>query len=206
MRNYANIDRYLNILARDIYRQPQDPGHTGLARKVIDTWMSRMTTCKSVLDVGCGEGFCQPMFERWGIQYEGVCLAEDFIAAQEQGRNVKKMDFSFLEYGDGQFDLVFARHSLEHSPMAILTLFEWERVARNWLGIVLPHPEWYGYFGKNHYSVMNHDQILNALDRAGLKVLWDDIDYLPHADRIADHNPEGLTPHEMWLMCEKKKI
>lgn len=206
MRNWTRHDQYLNILARDIYLQPEDPGHTALARKVIDTWMSRMTTCKSVLDVGCGEGFCQPMFERWGIQYEGVCLGEDFIVAQERGRNVKKMDFSFLEYEDESFDLIFARHSLEHSPMPLLTLFEWERVARYWLGIVLPHPDWYGFKEKNHYSVMYHDQVFNLLDRAGWKVLWDDVDYLPVKDKITDNNPEGLTPHELWLMCEKKKI
>jgi SAM-dependent methyltransferase len=206
MRNWNNHDSYLNELLKDIYPQPEDKGHTALAQKVIDTWMSIMTTCKSVLDLGCGTGFCQPMFERWNVEYEGICLGEDFIHAQDNGRNVRKMDFSFLDYDDGSFDLLFARHSLEHSPMPLLTLMEWARVSRSWLGIVLPHPDWYGYRGMNHYSVMNHEQILNLLDNAGWKVLWDDVDKLPVKDEQDEGLPPRLVPHEFWIMAEKKTI
>ena len=52
MRNWEHHDRYINKLYGDIYPQPEDEGHTTLAKKVIDTWMSRMTTCHSVLDNG----------------------------------------------------------------------------------------------------------------------------------------------------------
>ncbi len=202
MRNYNHIDGYLNKLVGEIYAQPEDDGHTRLAQKVIDQWMSRMTTCHSVLDVGSGQGFCQPMFERWGLKYEGVALGEDVIVAQEKGRNVKRMDFSFLEYPDNHVDLIFARHALEHSPMPLITLMEWARVAKNWLGIVLPAPEWYTYKGQNHYAVMNMEQIKNLLDVAGWRILWEDIKMLaPDKDK-----PEELLPHEYWLMSERKRI
>ena len=202
MRNYDHVDGYLNKLVGDIYAQPEDPGHTRLSQKVIDHWMSRMTTCHSVIDVGCGQGFCQPMFERWGLKYEGVALGEDVIAAQEKGHNVKRMDFSFLEYPDNHVDLIFARHALEHSPMPLLTLMEWARVAKNWLGIVLPAPEWYTYKGQNHYSVMNMEQIKNLLDVAGWRILWEDIKMLaPDKEK-----PEEILPHEYWLMSERKRI
>lgn len=204
MRNWNRHDSYLNELLKSVYPQPEDPGHTSLSQKVINTWMSRMTTCKSVLDLGCGTGFCQPMFEKFNIAYEGVCLGEDYLVACEKGRNVKLMDFSFLEYEDKSFDLLFSRHSLEHSPMPLLTLMEWERVARYWLGIVLPHPDWYGYKGQNHYSVMNHDQIVNLLDNAGWKVLWDDVDKVSVV-RVEDEPPVPVN-HEFWLMCEKRNI
>lgn len=178
MRNWKNIDRYLNELASDIYPQPEDPGHTLRAAEVIDTWMSRMTSCKTVLDLGCGTGFCQPMFERWQIEYQGVCLGQDYITARDMGRNVWKMDFHFLEFADNSFDLLFARHSLEHSPMPLLALMEWARVSKSWLGLVLPAPEHYTYKGLNHYSVMNKDQIFNLLSRAGWKPIWDDTYYV----------------------------
>jgi SAM-dependent methyltransferase len=206
MRDYKHLDRYLTTLAADIYPQPEDEGHTALAYKVIDLWMSRMTSCTSVLDVGCGTGFCEDMFKVWNTEYQGVCLGEDYIVARDLGRKVKKMDFHYLDFPDNAFDLVFARHSLEHSPMPLLALMEWARVARSWLGIILPAPEWYGYKGRNHYSVMNHDQIENLIARAGWKVMWNDIDYRAKGDMKTEENPEGLIPHEYWLMCEKVTI
>ena len=201
MRDYKHLDRYINKLYSDIYEQPEDDGHRGLSAKVIDFWMSRMTTCHSVLDVGCGTGFCQPLFQKWNVQYEGVCLGQDYIKATELGRTVKKMDFNFLDYDDSSFDMVFSRHSLEHSPMPILTLMEWERVSRSWLGIVMPAPEWYTYKGQNHYSVANMEQIRQWLDVAGWKVLWENIDSLP----FVPHDKTTMQPHEFWFMCEKKK-
>ena len=200
MRDWTNIDSYINKLYRDIYPQPEDPGHTELAKKVIDFWMSRMTTCESVLDVGCGTGFCQVMFENWDVSYEGIALGEDVVRAKEAGRNVKKMDFSFLEYPDNYVDFIFSRHSLEHSPMPLLTLMEWHRVAKNWLGLVLPAPEWYSYKGKNHYHVMNWEQIENLLDISGWNILW------RHEDlRVYDNATKSSNIHEYWIMSEKKK-
>jgi SAM-dependent methyltransferase len=199
MRDYKHLDRYLTTLASDIYPQPEDSGHTALAHKVIDFWMSKMTSCTSVLDVGCGTGFCEDMFKVWNIPYEGVCLGQDYIVARDLGRTVKKMDFHFLDYPDNSFDLVFARHSLEHSPMPLLALMEFERVSKYWLGLVLPAPEWYGVKGINHYSVMHHEQIENLLARAGWKVLWNDIDFRSKEDK-------GEIPHEYWYMCEKTGI
>ena len=203
MRDYRFIDQYLTSLYSDIYTQPEDVGHTRLAQKVIDHWGSRLTTCHSVLDVGCGQGFAQPMWERWGMEYYGCAIGEDVIKAQELGRRVVVADFSFLTgWEDNKVDLIFARHALEHSPMPLLTLFEWARVARNWLGIVLPAPEWYGFTGQNHYSVMTHEQIENLLNRAGWNIMWSEVDSLPFDASKPD---ETLRPHEYWYFCEKKR-
>lgn len=200
MRNWSHIDHYLNKLYSDIYPQPEDPGHTEMSRAVIDRWMSSMTTCHSVLDVGCGTGFCQPLFEKWNVQYEGVCLGDDFVKGLELGRRVTKMDFSFLDYPDGSFDMIFSRHSLEHSPMPLLTLMEWHRVSRNWLGLVLPHPDWYTFAGRNHYSVMNIEQINNILDIAGWAPIWNRVD-----ERLFDERKGETRHHEFQIMCEKKR-
>lgn len=199
MRDFSHIDRYITQLYRDLYPQPPDEGHTALATKVINHWMSRMTTCHSVLDVGCGQGFCQYAFERHDVKYEGIALGEDVEIAQQLKHNVKKMDFSFLDYPDNSFDLIFARHALEHSPMPLITLMEWHRVSANWLGIILPAPEWYTFTGRNHYSVMTMEQIRNLLNVAGWNVIWEDIDMLPFG------NENEPKPHEYWLMSEKKR-
>lgn len=202
MRDWTRIDGYLTSLVADIYPQPENEGeHSALAKQTIDKWMSRLVGCNSVLDVGCGEGFAQPMFERWGVKYEGVCLGEDYLAAQEKGRSVKKMDFSFLEYEENSFDLIFSRHSLEHSPMPLLTLMEWARVSKQWLGLVMPHPSFYTYRGRNHYGVMEHDQILVLLDRAGWKVIWDELGYMG----IKQEGEIVQVVHEFQMFCERRR-
>lgn len=209
MRNYDRIDSYLNALIKDVYPQPTgNDDHPALAKQVIDLWMSRLSGCSSVLDVGCGEGFAQPMFEEWGVKYEGVCLGEDFLVARDKGRNVKNMDFSFLEYEENSFDLVFSRHSLEHSPMPVITLMEWARVSKQWLGIVLPSPEWYTYVGANHYSVLSREQIAPLLERAGWKILWDEVGYKSretYFDANGDLQQSPPEVHEFWVFAEKKR-
>ena len=200
MRDYRHIDGYITKLYGEIYPQPEDSGHTGLAREVIDGWMSKMNTCHSVLDVGCGTGFCQPMFEQWKLSYEGICLGEDYLDARNIGRNVKKMDFSFLEYPENSFDLIFSRHSLEHSPMPLLTLMEWARVSKNWLGLVLPAPEWYTYVGHNHYSVMNMEQIRHLLNVSGWNILWEEDGY-----DVWDRKTGERKVCEYRIMSEKKR-
>lgn len=170
MRNYIHIDKYLTNLVEDIYEQPEDAEHTALAKEIIDMCMP-MINCKSVLDIGAGRGMCESMFKEWSMDYEGVALGNDVLEAQKLCRNVKEMDFHFLEYLDNSFELVFARHVLEHSPMPLLALFEWHRVSSKHLLLVLPAPEHYGYVGRNHYSVLPRQQARWLLRRAGWRII-----------------------------------
>ena len=68
----------------------------------------------------------------------------------------------------------FPRHSLEHSPMPLLTLMEWHRVARQYLMLIVPNPDYYTYIGKNHYAVMDKQQLSWLLRRAGWRVVAKD--------------------------------
>lgn len=171
MRNYVNIDKYLTNLAGDIYPQPSGHDeHAVFSKEIIDICMTHIK-CDTVLDIGCGTAFCQPMFEKWKTKYEGVALGEDVVEAHRLGRNVKEMDLHFLEYPDDSFQLVFARHVLEHSPMPLLALMEWHRVSSLYLLLVLPAPEHYGYIGRNHYSVLEKQQAKWLLRRAGWYVI-----------------------------------
>lgn len=172
MRDYTKIEEYLNKLAETIYPQPQDALHTSWASESINVFASQFENIKTVLDVGCGEGFCQDFFERHGIAYTGVCLgADDFRSAVAFGKNVLLMDYSFLEFFDKSFDLIYSRHSLEHSPFPLLTLMEWKRVAK-YIALVLPSPVHWGYFGTNHFYVLNSEQWENLFDAAGMKMLY----------------------------------
>lgn len=190
MRRYDQFERYLNKLSNQIYEQPPDIGHTSWAIDVIDKWISQMPTCTSVLDVGCGSGFCKPLFEKYGKTWAGVTLGRDaIICEQNEISPVFNADFSFLDMIEKEsYDLVFSRHSLEHSPFPILTLMEWYRVSKQWLCVILPNPMFWTVRGQNHYSVVYPDQAKWNFEQSGWGIIWE------------DH-----TPEEMRYMLEKQR-
>jgi len=198
MRNYTNIDKYLDGLALDVYPQPPDPGHSQLALESIQ-WIDGLTNgLKSVLDLGCGEGFCQTYFEGVGLEYTGVCLQTDFHQARDKGRNVFDIDYSFLPFEDSSYDLLFSRHSLEHSPFPLLTLMEWHRVCNKHLALILPAPEYWGKVGRNHYFVLEKDQWKALFNTVGFEIVSE-------RDKSMLMIPEnGEQVIEYWFLLEKK--
>lgn len=173
-RNYEYFDAYLNSLFGDIYEQPPDVGHTRMSLEVIDNWIPKLVGCKTVVDMGCGQIAPQGAFEQYGVTYLGVAIGRDVVVAKSEGKAVINADMTFTDLETNSFDLVYSRHSLEHSPFPLLTLMEWRRVARNWLLLILPRPEFFGRVGKNHYSVFFRDQWIAMLERAGWQVIWED--------------------------------
>jgi len=179
MRDYTQVDRYLNELADDIYPQPPDEPNTGHDKAIThigDNWLSKISSSslKSVLDVGCGQGVALHMLSRYAKRVEGVTLGNDADIAGKLGYTVHRSDMSFLPYNDKEFNLIFSRHSIEHSPMPLLTLMEWYRVSSQWLMMIVPDVEHYAPYGLNHYSVLTIDQWKTLLDRAGWHVIWID--------------------------------
>lgn len=173
MRNYRNLESYLNLLNQDIYAQPPDPVHTAQAQDVIDNWCSKLLGCESVLDLGCGQGICSSMFARHGIKWTGVTLGPDFLVCKDLGLNVHREDYNFLPFADNSFDLVFARHSLEHSFSPLFSLFEWRRVCKQWICIITPNPYSFTVRGKNHLSVLYADQMRWLFEVSHLNVIWE---------------------------------
>lgn len=173
MRNYLHLERYLNELLDDIYPQPSDPGHQELMEEVIREWLPKLQGVQSILDIGCGQGQAIPILGRYAPT-TGVTLGSDVELCQIQNLEVIGVDFSFLPFDDDEFTLIFARHVLEHSPMPLLTLMEWHRVAGQWLILIVPSPAHYGPGGRNHYYVLPapHWQVL--LERSGWRIIWRD--------------------------------
>lgn len=173
MRDFRRFDEYLSRLARDVYPQPQDEKHTLWAEESIAEFMALAREVESVIDLGCGEGFCQPFFEKYGVRYLGVCLGKDYKVSLSENRNVQNLDFSFLPFTNNSYDMLYARHALEHSPMPLLTLMEWHRVSKRYLALVLPSPVFWGIGGRNHYSVLNDLQWKVLFDAAGFSVTYE---------------------------------
>lgn len=201
MRDWSEFDNIYSQLLEDVYPQPADEGHSKLAEDAIQ-WMTSKASFESVIDFGCGEGFCQSIFANHGISnYLGIALGEDVKVAQTLGRSVLGLDFNFIPNGL-IFDAGISRHSLEHSPFPILTLCHWRKSIREWLMVVLPSAEWYRYKGKNHLSVMSEEQAENVFDLAGWDVRFKHLEYrwgLPYMD-----SPWTETKHEYWYLLRKK--
>ena len=191
MRDFRNLNRYLDTLLLDDYGQEPDNGHRAMIKEVMDRWISNMDS-KTVLDIGCGAtAVAETFFKRRGMQYTGVSLGMDAEKAREMGKNVLMADMTFLDiFPDESFDLIWARHVVEHSPMPLLTLFEFNRVSKAHLCLIVPKPEFFGRYGKQHYSVLYDDQWEFLMERAGWGVIW------------RDHS----NPQEYRFMSEKKSI
>lgn len=175
MRDYSHLERYIDTLHADVYEQPPDPGHQAAIEEIAEKWLP-MVEAESILDVGCGQGQAFKVLQRYARQVIGVTLGADVKICQVKRLEVYPFDMTFLTFPDEKFDLIFSRHSLEHSPMPLLTLMEWHRVARQWLILVVPKMETFGPGGRNHYYVLLPEQWQVLLTRAGWEVVIEDHD------------------------------
>lgn len=200
-RDYRHFKEFLDNLTGDIYSQPPDDSHKGWAEEAL-RWMvkhlqgERLT---NVLDVGCGQGFCQKIFEEViGISWVGVTIGSDYKIAEQRELSVHDVDMSFLPWQDETFDLIFARHVLEHSPFPVITLMEWRRVCAEdgWLFMVCPAPDYWGYRGRNHYSMASLPQVYWWLERAGWRV--------SEADVVITRDDAFKTHFDIWKRAKEK--
>jgi SAM-dependent methyltransferase len=212
-RNWANIDAYYQKVMQDIYPQPPDEKHTQYAKEAIYDWFSRYNAC-NVLDVGCGEGFCEPFFSDLGAYYVGVSVGDDYVNGVNTGKNIYPFDFNFLPFKDNSFELVFSRHSLEHSPFPILTLMEWHRVSSKYLFLIIPKPKFWGWAGRNHYSVMSLLQARFILARSGWSILeenndneWEYRFFCIKLDYFTDDIPQEMVESiNNWIGKEEHEV
>lgn len=189
MRDYRHVERYLNILQGDVYPQPSDAGHDGLAREIVHKWVSQLSNIKNALAVGCGQGNEIKFLKEFIPDVVGVTLGEDYQVCMSKNLETYNADMGFLPFDYDQFDLVYARHVLEHSPMPLLALMEWQRVSKQWLLLVVPDPRHFQVGGRNHYYVLTAEQWRVLLERAGWHPIWTE-----------DNRGE---PFEHRFMCEK---
>ena len=123
------------------------------------------------------------------MTWTGVTIGEDYQASLRlHPRHVYDADMTFLPFPPDSFDMAFCRHSLEHSPMPLLTLMELHRVTRRWLGLVLPSDEYWVVRGRNHYSLLPLPLWLWLLERSG----WEVVDHT----QMTTHDD---AYHQVWL-------
>ena len=95
----------------------------------------------------------------------------------------KGCDFHWLDYEDGSFDLIWARHALEHSPMPYFALREWYRVSKQYLLVVVPEVSEYIANYPGHYSCLSEEMWEALFKKSGWEVEKFVKGFWKHGDR-----------------------
>ena len=172
----ARFLHFMDSLAGEAYAEAPSPGHDSVSRKSLEHLFAAypLPPGARVLDVGCGQGVALAPFRESGCHATGVTLNDTDVAlCRAQGFDVHKMDQSFLDFGESSFDVVWARHVVEHSIMPYYTLTEFRRVLRSGgvLYLEVPGANTLGHERNlNHYSVLGHEMWMALLERSGFQV------------------------------------
>ena len=170
---------YRELCMSHVYSEPDTQLHQNVMNHMIPKFVEEYNLNDStrILDVGCGQGYGMQKFAELGCtNISGVTLSkEDADAARERGFEVDEEDMSFQSAKDSTYDVLFARHSLEHSPYPLLTLLEFHRILKpgGIAYIEMPSPECTRALEEysNHYAIMGHRQWRALMLRAGFNTL-----------------------------------
>lgn len=140
-----------------------------------------------ILDIGCGQGPALRHFQKFSAQATGITLNQtDVDVCRAAGFDVYNMDQSFLDFEPQTFDVVWARHVIEHSIMPLFTLCEYHRVLKQGGMLYLEVPAADTDAGhasnRNHYSIFSRSSWFALLDKSGFKC----VDGREYAMRLAD--------------------
>jgi SAM-dependent methyltransferase len=174
---YAKLHAFIEKrITEDVYPEYPDAGHTRVTADALqhidEKWGLRG---KRVLDVGCGQGVALEKFVEYGAVATGLTFGEDFEVCKQKGFDVYAMDMSFLDFPPETFDLIWARHSLEHSLFPYFTLDGLCSVLKRggMLYVEVPAPDTSANHQRNpnHYSCLTRDSWAALFDRVGLTTL-----------------------------------
>jgi len=175
-RSMARFFEFLERIATETYPEALTEGHTEVTQKALDYLFSNFTLPQHarILDVGCGQGVALLPFQKRGYLPTGITInATDAAVCQGLGFDVRIMDQSFLAFDDGTFDLVWARHVIEHSFMPLYTITEFRRVLRSGglLYLEVPAPDTVKHErNPNHYSILGKEMWTALLERTGFAI------------------------------------
>ncbi len=180
MLNLVKLKFYYEHVLTQIYAEGHSPFHESITRDVVERFIDPLILQRdaAILDLGCGPGyFLDAMRDRGYTNVRGITLSdEDISTCRQRGHQVQRADMNFLDDRDESLDMLFCRHSLEHSPFPFLTLLEYNRVLKpqGVLYVEVPKPDMVKpqENNRNHYSILGKSMWLALLSRSGFDVQW----------------------------------
>ena len=185
MNTQLKLKFYYEHVLGQVYSEGESPYHKTITEDVVARFIDPLNIPKTaaILDLGCGSGyFLDEMQKRGYTNVAGVTMGTDDIElCTARGHKVRKGDINFLPDPDESIDMLFCRHSLEHSPFPYITLLEYNRVLKQlgtlYIEVPAPDNERTHEDNKNHYSILGRTMWLNLLKRAGFDVNWYDYEF-----------------------------
>lgn len=171
---------YYDHILSQVYAEGESPYHKDVTYDVVERFVKPLDLPKNsyILDLGCGPGyFLDNMKELGYTNVHGLTMStEDVETNLAKGNQVRRADMNFLADRDETVDMLFCRHSLEHSPFPYISLLEYNRVLKpkGYLYIEVPQPDCDRQHeeNRNHYSILGRSMWLQLLSRSGFDVNW----------------------------------
>lgn len=177
MRDYARLDGFFDVVTEAVQPEPVAAMHADITRTALD-WLAAADIIRpgmTVLDVGCGQGTGLEQFAERGLHAVGISLGEDARICIEKGLRVRGLDLHFMDFNQGEFDLIWARHVLEHSPIPLFALFEFKRILRvggfAYVEVPAGNTECHHEINPQHFSILEPYAWHALFVKAGFEVL-----------------------------------
>jgi len=185
MNHQLKIKFYYDHILGQVYDEGHSDFHQVITNDVIEKFIvpMKLPTEARILDLGCGPGYFLDRMRELGYNNTlGVTMSPgDIDICTTNGHTTRRSDMNFLEELDESVDMLFCRHSLEHSPFPYITLLEYNRVLKpsGKLYIEVPQPDsdQPHETNRNHYSILGKSMWLSLLQRSGFDVKWYEYTY-----------------------------
>lgn len=217
-----NAKRFFDFIKKvesETYPETPIPYHNDITEKSIPDFLSKFKDKNiRILDIGCGQGPALKIFKENRIDAVGITLNdEDVSICRSKGFEVYKMDQSFLEFKEEEFDGIWARHVLEHSFMPYFTLNEYRRILKQDGILYIEVPAVDTIFkhetNPNHYSILTENMWFNLLHKSGFEILetkqWK-LDFNEKSDfyyvffaKKTDKPKKTAKPQKLYLALSK---
>ena len=212
MKKSEILDRiwnYREFCLTHVYSEPDTNMHMNVMDAMIPKFVSEysLDSSKKILDIGCGQGYGMLKFQELGCtDISGLTLSKnDADMARQRMFSVVEEDMSFQSASDQTYDVLFARHSLEHSPYPLLTLMEFYRILKTGglAYIEMPSPTCTRDLESfdNHYAIMGARQWSALMKRAGFKIR--DVGQLKFGIRHKETGEDMGEEVYEWYVLEK---
>ena len=203
---------FLQKIDNDIYDEPKSQLHYSVILPMTGKVLAEynLQTTDKILDMGCGDGyFLQLLKEKGFTNLVGVTKADkDIERCKEKGLDdIRKIDMTFSGIKE-EFDFLWCRHALEHSPFPYLTLHEFNRLVKMDGGAYIEVPAAINVANhednRNNYSLLTKTNWIALMLRSGFDV--DSVEEIKLDIKNPNYKDGEAYPETWWGFFLRKKV